>query len=521
MKKALSLLTVSALAVMLLAGCGKPASTSAAPGSAAASTGSSAASGSTVEGYPTEIDMTEDPYTVAIQVVTLPGAEFQGKAEREAAINAITVPAINCKVEIQEVWINEVVNKTSMAVAGNEKIDLVHVATVNSLSSLVGSDILFDMNQDNLLANRGPEIMKLFGELIGAGEVNGQQLAVPAKVFSASSKGIMYNKDLADKYNITVPEKMTLDDLETVLYQLKEADSSVIPYLVGEGNLNLMYWLQSFERFGSEGAYGAILDPDKELKVENIYASETFKDYCLRMYKWKTDGIIPGDPTDTNPAQSYFGAQQLFTQTIDINPGYRSQYDSQNKFGLGYSELVGPRNTNASITEYMWGIASNSERPDKAMDLLNFIYTNAEVANILKYGIEGTNYDFKEGSDKIIVSNNSYSPIFYFAGNTANMHIVDPAKEDFNEQQTAFEASASISPVCFYMFDDSQFQTESSVIYSTILEYLPRLQNGMGGSEEGTIALIDEFVAKLEASGINEVIAANQTQLDAWLAKQA
>ena len=70
------------------------------------------------------------------------------------------------------------------------------------------------------------------------------------------------------------------------------------------------------------------------------------------------------------------------------------------------------------------------------------------------------------------------------------------------------------------MFDDTNFQTESSVIYSTIQEYLPRLQNGMCDSEQATLDLIDEFVARLDAAGINEVIAANQEQLDAYLAEQ-
>lgn len=36
----------------------------------------------------------------------------------------------------------------------------------------------------------------------------------------------------------------------------------------------------------------------------------------------------------------------------------------------------------------MLGIASTCERPDKAMDLLNLIYSDAEVANLLQYGVE-------------------------------------------------------------------------------------------------------------------------------------
>ena len=39
-------------------------------------------------------------------------------------------------------------------------------------------------------------------------------------------------------------------------------------------------------------------------------------------------------------------------------------------------------------------------------------------------------------------------------------------------------------------------------------------------SEDATLALVDEFVERLEAAGINEVIAANQEQLDAYLTAQ-
>lgn len=510
MKKATSMLLALALLLGSFTGCGEKASSS----SESASTPAASVSSS-----PALIDMEEEPYTVAIQVVTLPGAQFEGKEPREEAINAITVPAINAKVQIQEVWINEIVNKTSMAVAGNEKVDLIHVATVNNLSSLVGSDILLDMNEDNLLQTHGQDLVALFGDLLKSGYANEQQLAVPAKVFNATSKGIMYNKDLLDAAKITMPEKITLDELDTILYEFKAANSEVMPFLIGEGNLNFLYWLVGYEGFGAEASYGAVLDSSKSLKVENIYATDLFRDFCLRMYRWKQDGIIPGDPTDTTPAQTYYGSQQLLTSAIDLNPDYKTSYSSTNEFNVGYTSLVDPIITNSNITEYMWGIASNSERPDKAMDFLNFMYTNSDVANILKYGLKDVNYTYAEGSTEIIVTNNTYNPLFFFGGDTSKMATVFPASEDFHDQQAAFEKSARISPICDYSFNDSAFQTESAVIYSTILEYLPRLQNGMAESEEATLKLIEEFVARLETSGINDVIAANQKQLDEWSAK--
>ncbi len=520
-KRAASMVALTTLTVSMLSGCGGSSDEGSAEESAGDGTEATAEAG---EGISTEIDMTEEPYTVAIQVVTLPGTQFEGEAEREEAINAITVPAINAKVDIQEVWISEVVNETSMGAASGEKMDLIHVATVNPLSALVGSDLLYDMNTDNLLQNRGQDLVSVFGDTIGAGYVNGKQLAVPAKNFVASGKGIYYNKTIADKYGVTLPEVGTMDDMETALEAIHAADSEIYPFFIGEGVNNYMYWLQGYEGFGQQVAsYGAVMDSSEELKIENLYASDEFKEFAVRMQEWKSKGLIGGDPTDTTSSQAYFESGKLFACATDISEKNKSDLNAQAANAgveLGYMQMVEPKITNSSLTEYMWGIAAHSERPDKAMDFLNYMYANPDVANILLYGIEGTNYNFAEGSTDIVQINGSYLPLFFMGGDMTKTYIKAPTGEDYIEKTIALEESAVVSPISNYMFDDSNFQTEASVISATILEYLPRLQNGMAASEEETLALLDEFNAKLSASGIDDVVAANQEQMDAWLAQQ-
>lgn len=514
-KKVISIMLAGVMAASLgvMAGCGSNND-----GSSSGDTTSAAEEAE--DGYSTEIDMDEDPYTVAIQVVVLPGVEVENEADIEAALNEITLPAINCEVDLQYEWISELTNDTSMAIAGGEKIDLVHVGTVQTLSTMVGSDMLLDLNENNLLQNRGQALVELFGEeLLESGSVSGKQLAVPAMLYTASKKGMFYNKTLADAAGITIPETITMDDLEDVMYQVAEAYPDIMPYYTGTGELNYLYWLEDYEVFGSEASYGVILDVENDTTVENLFASDLFKDYCLRMYQWRKDGILKKDTTDDTAAQTYFFAQQLFSIVGTINPDQEVNFSS-NDFELGSAALTDASVSNSSITEYMWGIAANSERPDKAMDFLNFLYSNADVANLIMYGIEGVNYDFVDGSDTIIARNGTYEPMFYNGGNTAEMLIEAPADDTYIEKWEDLTAEATVSPLCGYMFDDTEFQTESSVIYSTILEYMPTLQSGMYDSEEALLAALDEFNAKLEASGINDVIAANQEQVDAYLAEQ-
>lgn len=93
------------------------------------------------------------------------------------------------------------------------------------------------MNTDDLLQTHGPELVSLFGDLLNSGNVGGKQLAVPARQYCAVKKGFYYNKTIADKLGITVPEKGTLDDLEKVLYEVKDSGEDIMCHFVGGGDM--------------------------------------------------------------------------------------------------------------------------------------------------------------------------------------------------------------------------------------------------------------------------------------------
>lgn len=538
-RKVVSILLAGVMLASVLAGCGsdsgnegsgsstdKENNAAQEQGSDAETDGQQDGEAGSLEGYSTEIDMTEDPYEVAVQLVVLPGTDYSAFEEQiEAAMNEITLPNINCTVDVQYVWINEVSDKTSLAIAGDEKIDIVAVMALNPLSSLASQDMLMDMNEDNLLKNRGPVLTEVLGEeLIAAGVVNGQQMAVPAQMYSALRKGIYYNKTAADAAGITFPKEGAYEDLDGILHDFAaSAGTDTMGWYLGQGTSTYLYWLVGYERFGTLGQEGVILDPYTDTTIENLYATELFKDYVLQMYQWRQDGILQKDTTDSTSGQDYFNSGKLLALPADLSPETEASYTNlgtANGIEVGFMYVTDPLVTTNAVDEYMWGIASNCQRPDKAMDFLNLLYSNAELANILKYGLEGTNYDFADGSDSIIVTNGTYNTAFYRGGDTREMYVVAPADETYISTWEEFEGKAKISPVLGYIFLDADYQTEVSVIANVINEYLPTLQSGLCASEEATLEYLDEFNAALDAAGMSDVIAANQAQLDAWLAEQ-
>ncbi len=505
-KKILSLLMVGAMSASMLIGCG--------------------GGGSTAESeVSSEIDMDEEAYECSIQVVILPGMDYSAQeSAMEEALNELTKPAINCTVDIQFVSIAEVANTTQMQIAADEKIDLVHVATVSPISAMVGQDLLLDLT--DLLEKRGQDIKALYDEsILVAGMADDQLLAIPAKQYNVSGKGIYYNKTVADANGITVPESGTIDDLEAVLKQVAEK-TDIMPFFVGEGKTNYLYWMTSYNSFGDQAAYGAIIDEiGGASTIENLYASDMFEDFCLRMYQWRQAGILQKNQEDTNQAQTYFNEGQLFAVVTDITPALEAQYKAQAQasgFEAEFMTLVEPAVTNSVVQEYMWGIAANSERPDKAMDLLNYLYSadGAAAANILLYGLEGENYEKVEGSENVIATNGSYLASFMVIGDQSKIAVQAPNDDTFVQQNEEMMASAKVSNLIGYMYTANDFSAEAGAVSNVIVEYLPRLQNGVCESEDATKALIDEFNAALESAGINEIIADNQAHLDEFIANK-
>lgn len=467
--------------------------------------------------YPKEIDMNEDSYTVAIQIVILPGSHIANKQAYEEAINAITVPAINCKIDLQEVWISDLIDETSFSIANDYKVDLIHIGTTNRLDNAASKDMLLDLNDKNLLQNRGTQLITLFHDTLNYGNVHGKQLAIPATIYNAASSGFLYNKTMADQYGIDIPENGTIADLENALYAIHEADPAVYPYYVGGGTMNILSWLTCYETFGDESCAGAIMDIE-HTSIENLYATDIFRDYCLKMYQWRKDGLIVSDISDAEIGQNYFLNNQSFVLSSTLDLHSMVKYFSTNHLEIGWCKTSEEYVTHQSATEYMWGIAANSKRPDKAMDMLNFIYSNPDVAQILNYGLEGIDYEYLSGQPGKIHLNQTYIPDFLVIGNDKDMVFPDTSNDTFINE--ALNTNATESKTVDYVFDDSECITQVNKIKSVITSYLPVLQNGLCESKEATLNKLDEFIGELQKAGIDDVIAENQKQLNTFLEQQ-
>ena len=506
MKKTLSLLLAAMLLVSLLAGCG--------------SSGSAGNSGSASGGeVSSEINMEEAPYEVKIQFVGL-FEDNSNIANVEAALSAITKEKINVTVDIVPIFIGDLPTTTSLGVAGGEKMDIVVAGLTSPLDTMVSNEVLLPL--DDLLAARGQDVAAVTEHVSKAQKINGVTYAVSGYPYAAMSGGFVYNKTMADQFGIDMHDGMTMEELTEAARICKENGVYFTTY-PNSSQLNYKFLLGG-DYFGTSGAFGGILDPANSTTIVNVFDSQEYRDYWKLTKEWNDAGYLPADAlTDSTSVQEYFAQQHLFGTSTAYTPNQIAVWLSPN-FETGIVTTSEASVSTAGAREFMLGIAANCERPDKAMDLINLIYADADVANLLQYGVEGTDYARVDGTNSVITydgtpnaDHNSYYASFVHYGSPTEIWIMSPLTDDFYDEMKTFENNAKMSLTFGYDFDGSAFSAEAGAIGTILEQKLPALNAGQVADVD---AAVDELVAALNAAGMQDAIDANQKSLDAWLANQ-
>ena len=112
------------------------------------------------------------------------------------------------------------------------------------------------------------------------------------------------------------------------------------------------------------------------------------------LHDWYQKGYISKDAgTNTENWRTVCKAGNLFSLFFAYHPGTPVEFQSS----TGYEFEIVPFYDKPIINSSSYGgiifsVAQNSENPEKAMQVLDYIYGSPEVMNLLNWGEEGTDY---------------------------------------------------------------------------------------------------------------------------------
>ena len=371
---------------------------------------------------------------------------------------------------------------------------------------------------DDLMEQYGQNIVELVGEeRLDLMRQDGILYGLPSVSDYVSSLGLTMREDIVEKYQIDLSSLKTLEDIDEMFAYVsaREPDLDMVSgYRTRNGFISRLKATRiDVEPFCSRSA----LDPQV---LENYYASEEYEQIVSLFYQWQQSGYIPDNLffQDLN-ASSLVKGGTLFSYFSAYKPNIEYEESLSCGRDMVSIPLMEPMVTASSlaITAH-WGINSNCEDPQKAMQLLDLLYTDADLINLLSYGIENVHYVIQpDGTiaypDGVTAENSGYQntqswllpnqyPSLVWSGNDPNLW----------EKVKEYNEAARYSDTIAFAPDLSDCADELTEIQEVLDTYTDGLESG----QLDPSIYLPQMLEEMDAAGEKKVLEILQDQFDDW-----
>lgn len=521
-KRLLSLLLVVAMGVTMLAGCGGSDSGDSSAKNDAQQETTGGENGEAEDGAAGE---TAKIIMTYLTTGTTP-ADLQLVQDE---INKISKEAINVEVELKTVSIAETFTGTySMWIGSGEQIDLMCVA-FSGLNDYVTTGQLKPL--DDLLASDGQYISSLAEEypLYDGATLDGAVYGVtPVQQAYGMRGGLVVRKDYFEETGIEYKDQYSYEEITEVIAKIKEAHPDIYPVCQLGSSITSSASSSNFffpyDALGATIKSGVLMDTDST-EIVNLFATDEYYNYLKLMRDWYEAGYIMPDAATTDASGTeLLAAGKSSALPMNLQPVQTTgTVQSYGWESIALNITEGFYSAASAASGVYWTIPVTSANPSAAMKFLNLMYENQAVADLLKSGIEGTHYvktdteyviAFPEG---VTMENTTYfMPLGLYGDRRYELQTSEGASIADNEAWTANNMKNTFKAVG-YSYNSANMSNQLIAIATVLDQYLPSLETGSVADLDTTY---NEMLSALETAGINEVIADNQAQFDAWLAEQ-
>jgi putative aldouronate transport system substrate-binding protein len=460
----------------------------------------------------------EDAYEISMVVI---GSDQKDIKEVETELSKLTKAKINATVKITAIDWGAWSQQTTLMLAGNEKVDLIVTSnTLFNYASQVAKGQLLPL--DDLLEKYGKDIKTALGpDFLSAAQIKGKTYGIPSLRDMAVNYGLLARQDLLDKYKVDTASVKTLDDVEKLFATIKQNEPKVTPFVATLGGITPLELLYPgyFDLLGD--SLGVLPWNSKELKVVNMYETPEYLDLVKRARKWNQAGYIAKDAsTNKENVTALLKAGTAFSSFANLKPGIESQVYNTSGVKQKQIGLFPPVYTTGTISSFMLSIPVTSKNPDKSMQMINLLFSDPAVVNMLDYGIEGKHYakvsdkviDFPAGVDSTSSGYNFQSAWQY--GSSFLSYVWKGNAEDIWEQTKAFNNSAQKSLALGFVYNAEPVKTEVAAVLNVVSQFKMALETGSVDPDK----ILPDFIAQMKAAGIDKIIAEKQKQIDEWAA---
>lgn len=444
-------------------------------------------------------------------------------------VNKMVKEKINATIEFTEINWGEYDDKMKVLVTSGEEIDLLFTANwAFSFAQNAAKGYFMPIN--DLLDTYGKDIKANFPQDYWSGvTIDNKIYAVNGYQGIIQPKGITFRKDLVEKYGFDVSKVKKLTDIEPFLEAVKNGEPDIVPWMAfgksmvtyqpeylytGDDMLGAVQYEQLTNFLWIDDKNQMIIDPFQLEEYQNYF--KTLRDWYQKDYIAK-DAATYAESNDDRKAGKYAAYR-----ATGINDEGQIATET---YGIPYinsAPLAYPVIGTSALQGTLAAIGSNSKNPERAMMLLNLLWTEDpgyEIYNTLCYGLENTHYKVlstESDGRKIVetIPDSGYAgvPWEYGAPTLFAKWYTKSEGKAIYEKYKEHDTKAMVSPIVGFAYNGEAMKTETAQIDNVLASYMPLLLTGTMDVDKA----LTEMGEKLKKAGSEKVIADAQKQLDDW-----
>lgn len=513
-RKILAVLLTMAVAAATITGCGSSENNDA--GSNADSATVEAGSGEEEQNPAGTSSVLKDGKDNVITIVFPGNSSAPGSLEAvENALTELARETVDCTIDLNILEWGVFYEQTNLMLSSGEDVDILF--NLGNVQTSANSGQI--LNIAEMAPIYAPETMDLMRQYIKACYVGDALYGFPSYHEFATGAGLVCRTDILEELGVDAASIKTWEDVDALLAQVQEAHPELdvlVPAVVGAGMLKSAFD-GTFDILQNNMA-GVYADGRDGLTAWNLYASDEFKELAEMAYDWNQKGYYIADSiTLTDTRQTFLKAGSCFGYIGGIHPGTKTQESINAGCDVTTIPITDFETGTTNVASFQYTIPAGSDAPEKALAVLNMIYTNPDAQNLIHYGIEGSDYvevregvaGYPEGVDSSTVG---WTNETWLTGNASIGLAWETDPDDIWVQYEEFNNSAVFSPAYGFTFDSANVKTEITAVQNVLDKYTAMIYSGMADPEES----IPQFNSELEAAGMQKIVDEMQAQLDAW-----
>ena len=438
----------------------------------------------------------------------------------EDAINAYIADKINVKIKLTDIGSGDYTEKANLALA-NKEINLLWTA---SWEGTIGTNDLVPANAVYDITDLLPGTA-LYGSMAEgqweATKYNGKNYFIPVYKDNVEGYDFMFRQDLIDEFGWDITKVEKLADLEPML-----ADAAgkglKYPFLTQKTAMFYRWYIDKFDFFTADANTNFFAVDRATGEVVDTILTPEYAEFCKLMGDWAEKGYISEDEankvtTDTT-TQSKDWAISWWTD-IPVNAEADSRYGQDVTMQPATQRYA--HSTSALGSCYCVTSNSTPEQAKAAIDFMGLLYTDAKLADIYTFGIEGEDFEYTQAEGQTIKHVTQHSDKYnHSMWESASATIVTPLDNEPDnkaELYVDFNGGANTSVAAGFRFDKAPVEAEYTACRNLFEKYGFALENG-GIAAADVDAEIAKYQAELDAAGYQKVLAEFQNQFNTWKA---